>query len=81
VQLRENFSTQSALAWAFHRNGQPGEACEWIEQALASGAVDAHLCSRAAKIYSSAGNVAQARTCAERARQLNPSVGKFHFHH
>jgi tetratricopeptide (TPR) repeat protein len=81
VQLRQNFSTQSALAWAFHQNGQPGEACEWIERALASGAVDAHLCSRAAKIYSSAGNIAQARTYAERARQLNPSVGKFHFHH
>lgn len=81
VQLRENFSTQSALAWAFYRNGQPREASQWIERALASGALDAHLCSRAAKIYASLGNIAEARGYAEQARELNPSVGKFHFHH
>jgi tetratricopeptide (TPR) repeat protein len=81
VHLRENFATQSALAWAFHRNGQPGEACEWIDRALRTGVVDAHLCRRAAKIHASAGNVEKARAYGEQATRRNPSIGKFHLHH
>jgi tetratricopeptide (TPR) repeat protein len=80
-QLRENFSTQAALAWAFYRNGQLDEACAWIDRALASGAVDAHLFSRAAKIYAGAGNIDGSRTYRERAARLNPSIDKFHLHH
>lgn len=81
LQLRENFSTQAALAWAFYRNEQHDEACRWIERALASGAVEAHLFFRAATIYAAAGNAALARNCMERARSLNPCVEKFHLHH
>ncbi len=81
LQLRENFSTQAALAWAFYRNGQLDEACDWIDRALASGAVEPHLFSRAAKIHAGAGNFDDARTHMERATRLNPSIDKFHVHH
>jgi tetratricopeptide (TPR) repeat protein len=81
LQLRENFSTQAALAWAYYRNGQSDEACNWIDRALASGAVDAHLYSRAAKIHASAGDTDSARSYMERATRLNPSIDKFHVHH
>jgi tetratricopeptide (TPR) repeat protein len=81
LQLRENFSTQAALAWALYRNGRLDEACDWIDRALASGAVDPHLFSRAAKIHAGAGNFDDARTHMERATRLNPSIDKFHVHH
>jgi len=81
LHLRENFATQSALAWAFHCNRQSAEACAWVDRALETGVADAHLCSRAAKIHASAGDMTKARAYEERAAQLNPSVGKFHLHH
>ncbi len=81
VQLRENFSTQAALAWALYRNGQLDDACDWIDRALASSAVEPHLFSRAAKIHVGAGNIDGARNYMERATRLNPSIGEFHLHH
>lgn len=81
LRLRENFSTQAALARAFYRNEQHGEACMWIERALGSGALEAHLFSGAARIYAAVGDAALARNCMERATSLNPCVEKFHVHH
>jgi tetratricopeptide (TPR) repeat protein len=77
LQLRENFATQSALAWALYRNAEFPEARSWIDRALASGVVDAHLLLRAAKIYAGAGG----RNFLERAKKLNPFVESFHLHH
>jgi tetratricopeptide (TPR) repeat protein len=77
LQLRENFATQSALAWALYRNAEFTEARSWIDRALASGVVDAHLLLRAAKIYAGAGG----RDFLERAKKLNPFVESFHLHH
>jgi len=34
LQLRENFATQAALAWALYRDGQFGNAVCWIDRAL-----------------------------------------------
>lgn len=79
--LRENFATQAALAWAFHRDSQVGEAVHWINCALASGAVDARLFYRAGKIYRAAGDEAKGREHLRRAMQLNPAVTQFHLHH
>jgi tetratricopeptide (TPR) repeat protein len=76
LQLRENFATQAALAWAHHRNAEFDEARGWIERALASGVTDAHLFFRAAKIYAGAGG-----HFLERAKKLNPLVERFHLHH
>jgi tetratricopeptide (TPR) repeat protein len=81
LQLRENFSTQAALAWALYRNGQLDDACEWIDRALASGEGEPHLFSRAAKIYPGAGNIDRGRNYMERTTRLNPSIDKFHVHH
>jgi tetratricopeptide (TPR) repeat protein len=76
LKLRENFATQSALAWALYRNAELDQARGWIDRALASGVVDAHLLFRAAMIYAEAG-----RHFLERAKRLNPFVGRFHVHH
>lgn len=81
LQLRENFSTRSALAWAYYCSGELGEARAWIDRALASGAAEAHLFSRAAKIYAAAGDIRVGRNYLERARHLNPAVDGFHIHH
>jgi tetratricopeptide (TPR) repeat protein len=77
LQLRENFATQSALAWALYRNAEFVEARAWIDRALASGVVDAHLLFRAAKIYAGVCG----RDFLERAKKLNPFVERFHLHH
>ena len=77
LQLRENFATQSALAWALYRNAEFAEARSWIDRALASGVADAHLLLRAAKIYGGA----DGRMFLERAQKLNPLVESFHLHH
>jgi hypothetical protein len=75
--LRENFATQSALAWALYRSAEFDEARGWIDRALASGVVDAHLFFRAARIYAREGDL----HFLERAKKLNPLVERFHLHH
>jgi tetratricopeptide (TPR) repeat protein len=77
LQLRENFATQSALAWALYRNAELDEARGWIDRALASGVVDAHLLFRAAEIYAGS----RGGDLLERARKLNPLIENFHLHH
>jgi Flp pilus assembly protein TadD len=81
LRLRDNFATQAALAWAFYRNRQFGEACSWVDRALASGAVEARLFSWAGMIYMDAGDMDGGRKLIGRASGLNPSVEKFHIHH
>jgi tetratricopeptide (TPR) repeat protein len=80
VALRENFSTQAALAWALYREGRFAEALEWIDRALGSGAVEPRLFHQAAKIYEAAGRPDSARLL-QRATGLNPHVECFHVHH
>lgn len=77
LRLRENFATQAALAWAYYRNAEFDEARGWIDRALASGVVDAHLLFRAAKIYAGTSG----RRFLVRAKKLNPFVERFHLHH
>ena len=81
LQLRENFATQAAFAWALYRDGQFCEAVRWIDRALASGVVDAHLHFRAGQIYSAAGDDIRGRDHLQRATRLNPAVDDFHVHH
>ena len=56
LQLRVNFSTQAALAWASYRDGRFAEARDWIDRALSSGVATAHLFSQAGKIYAGGGS-------------------------
>jgi tetratricopeptide (TPR) repeat protein len=80
LALRENFSTQAALAWALLRLGQAAEATEWMDRALACGVKDAHLYAQASAVYLAGGNQAQASRCLELARAINPRSSSFHVH-
>jgi tetratricopeptide (TPR) repeat protein len=80
VELRRNFATLATLARALHRAGRVAEAAEAIEEALASGARDAHLLSAAGTIYVTAGREAEGERLLEDAARLNPRRGDFHVH-
>jgi tetratricopeptide (TPR) repeat protein len=81
LRLRNNFSTQATLAWAYYCDGRYGEACAWIDRALSSGAATAQLFRQAGRIYAAAGREAEARRFRDQAMILNPAVDKFHLHH
>jgi tetratricopeptide (TPR) repeat protein len=80
IALRENFSTQAALAWAQYHCGHFAEAVEAIDRALSSGAKDAHLLSQAAAIYVAAGRTGDGDRCLQMATAINPHHGGFHVH-
>jgi tetratricopeptide (TPR) repeat protein len=81
LALRENFSTQGALAWALHRDGRHGEALEWIGRALTSGTGEARLYYYAAEICAAAAPYAEAKRYRKRVAEINPRVEHFHVHH
>jgi len=81
LQLRENFATEAAFAWALHCDSRDSEAVLWIDRAMASGVVDAHLHFCAGKIYRAAGDEIRGRYHLEQATRLNPAVDGFHVHH
>src|SRR5262249_31757490 len=80
LALRENVSTQAALAWALLRDGQAAEAAEWMERALASGVRDAHLFAQASAVFGAAGDPARAAQLRDLARSINPRLPRFHVH-
>jgi len=80
LALRENCSTQAALAWALLRDGRPGEAAEWMDRALASGVRDAHLFAQAAAIFAAAGLPEKSAQCRDESRAINPRLSRFHVH-
>jgi tetratricopeptide (TPR) repeat protein len=79
--LRSNFSTQTALAWAYYLNGQLGEALPVMAMALSSGVRDAMIFGTAAELYAAAGDSAASRMWKEAAMQINPRGPSFHIHH
>ena len=81
VDLRSNFSTQAAMAWALYRNGELTGAMEFIRLALSSGVRDAGIFSTAAAVFEATGKSAEGRSYAEAALQINPRHGNFHMHH
>jgi tetratricopeptide (TPR) repeat protein len=81
LQMRSNFSTQAAMAWALYRNGQLSEAVEYIRLALSSGVRDAQIFSTAATLFQGAGNVAESENYAQAALRINPKYQNFHMHH
>ncbi|HEY1258092.1 MAG TPA: hypothetical protein VGF34_02500 [Stellaceae bacterium] len=81
LQLRQNFSTQAALAWAFFRARRFDEARPWIDRALGSGVVDPRIFLQAGAIYTAIGEKREAKSFEERARRLNPMVDRCHLHH
>jgi tetratricopeptide (TPR) repeat protein len=79
-QLRENFATQTALAWAFYRAGDFNQASAFIDQALTSGVTDAHTFFQAGKIYRAAGGNGKADQYFAKASAINPHLHNFHVH-
>jgi tetratricopeptide (TPR) repeat protein len=80
LQMRSNFSTQAAMAWALYRNGKLSEAVGYIRLALSSGVRDAQIFSTAATLFEAAGN-AESEHYAQAALRINPKHQNFHMHH
>lgn len=78
LELRRNFSTLGALAWALYRDGRIEEARASIDEALASGARDAHLYFRAGMIRRAAAD--DGEEFLRLAAEINPRRGDFHVH-
>jgi tetratricopeptide (TPR) repeat protein len=80
LDLRDNFATRNALAWALYRDGRFAEALAAINVALASGVQDAHLFFHAAMIHSAAGRIEEGRQLLQLAAAINPRYQDFHAH-
>ncbi|HMG33659.1 MAG TPA: hypothetical protein VKM94_06970 [Blastocatellia bacterium] len=78
--LRENFSTQAALAWALYRDGRFEEAWASISKSIASGVKDARIFSRAASILLALDKRDEGDKYLEMAVALNPRFQSFHVH-
>jgi tetratricopeptide (TPR) repeat protein len=81
IALRDNFSTQGALAWALYRNAQIAEACEMADRALSSGVRDSHLFISAATIHRAAGHTDEVDRLLHAASKISPTHKGFHVHH
>ena len=80
LELRRNFSTLAALAWALYRAGEFSEALALIDEALASGAKDARLLHTAGRIYTAASPNGKGARYLHAAAALNPNLKNFHVH-
>jgi tetratricopeptide (TPR) repeat protein len=80
IELRQNFLTQDALAWALYRDGQFAAALETMEKALASGVKDPHLFFHAAMIRLAAGRSGEGKRLLRTLSQMNPGYENFHVH-
>jgi len=80
IELRENFSTQAALAWALYRDGQFTEALDLMNKALSSGTCDARLLFQAAMIHRAAVGNGAGNVYLQMAAELNPHHQNFHVH-
>jgi tetratricopeptide (TPR) repeat protein len=80
LELRRNFSTLAALAWALYRAQQFSEALQLITEALSSGAQDARLFRTAGMIYTAASSNGKGAWYLEKAAELNPNLNNFHVH-
>ena len=80
LELRRNFATLAALAWALYRAQEFPEALELIDEALSSGAKDARLFRTAGKIYLAASPNGKGDFYMKAAAELNPNLKNFHVH-
>jgi tetratricopeptide (TPR) repeat protein len=80
LELRRNFSTLAALAWALYRANEFSEALELINEALSSGAKDARLFRAAGIIYTAASANGKGAWYLQTAVELNPNLKNFHVH-
>ncbi|MGI8991271.1 MAG: tetratricopeptide repeat protein [Bryobacteraceae bacterium] len=80
IELRENYSTQAALAWALYLNGEVAEALETIRRALSSGVKEAEMYLQAAAIHRAAARAEEGDGYLRTAAEINPHFRNFHVH-
>lgn len=80
IELRRNFGTEGALAWALYRDGRIAEADSSMDCALGSGVRDGHLFAKAATIKAAAGNKQRSEELSRQAFEMNPYHQGFHVH-
>ena len=81
LELRTNYSTQGAYAWALYLNHQIPDALQAVQQSLSSGAQESGLLATAGIIYKAAGHADEGERYLERAAEMNPKFESFHVHH
>jgi tetratricopeptide (TPR) repeat protein len=81
LELRNNSSTQTAMARVLHLAGRHDEARKMIDRALGSGAKEPGLFLQAGKIYSAAGGNGLGEHYLKLAAEMNPHQSTFHVHH
>jgi tetratricopeptide (TPR) repeat protein len=81
LELRPNFATEAALAWALYRLGRMADAFDLINRALSCSVRDAQLFYKAGMIYLATGHAGEGKNLLEQAAKINPHYGNFHVHH
>jgi tetratricopeptide (TPR) repeat protein len=80
LELRRNFSTLAALAWALYRAGEFSRALEVMNESLASGVKDARLFHAAGLIHKAFSPNGKADSYLQMAAAINPHYQNFHVH-
>ena len=80
IELRDNFSTQAALAWSLYRAGDYAQALARINQALSSGVNDAHMFYQAGMIHQAVNGNGYGERYLKLAADINPHYQSFHVH-
>jgi tetratricopeptide (TPR) repeat protein len=81
LELRQNFSTHAALAWALYRDSRFAEALDAVHKALSSGVRDAKLFLQAGMIHLAAGRTDEGKQFLREAAEINPHYQEVHVHH
>jgi tetratricopeptide (TPR) repeat protein len=80
LELRRNFSTLAAMAWAYYRAGELSKALEVMNESLASGVKDARLFYQAGMIHKAFSPNGKADRFLQMAAAINPNYENFHVH-
>lgn len=80
LELRRNFSTLAALAWALYRAGEFSKALELMNESLASGVQDARLFRQAGIIHKAFSPNGAGDRYLQMAAAINPHLENFHVH-
>jgi len=80
-EMRPNYGTQSALAWALYRNNSIAESLKYMNLALASGVRDPVIFSTASELLWAAGETEKSLFFADIALKINPQHKNYRMHH
>ena len=80
LELRRNYSTLAAMAWAYYRAGEFSKALEMMNESLASGVKDARLFYCAGMIHKAISPNGKADHYLQMAAAMNPNYENFHVH-